>query len=86
MPGPAPRASRRDPTAGRNDPELRGALLALRSVARRVQQLIAEERELAREIKTLTEKLAPQLLDQPGVGPLLSGTLEHVRPVGGKWL
>ena len=56
----------------RPDPELRGALLALRSVARRVQQLIAEERELAREIKTLTEKLAPQLLDQPGVGPLLA--------------
>ena len=64
--------------ARRNDPELRGALLALRSVARRIKQLIAEERELAREIKTLTEKLAPQLLDQPGVGPLLSGTLEHV--------
>lgn len=56
----------------RRDPELRGALLALRSVARRVQQLTAEERELAREIKTLTETLAPQLLDQPGVGPLLA--------------
>jgi hypothetical protein len=39
----------------RQDPELRGALLALRSVARRIQQLIVEERELAREIKTLTE-------------------------------
>jgi hypothetical protein len=49
----------------RQDPELRGALLALRSVARRVRQLIVEERELAREIKTLTEKLAPQLLEQP---------------------
>jgi transposase len=56
----------------RQDPELRGALLALRSVARRVQQLTLEERELAREIKTLTQKLAPQLLDQPGVGPLLA--------------
>ncbi len=56
----------------RTDTELRGALLALRSVARRVQQLTGEERELAREIKTLTEKLAPQLLDQPGVGPLLA--------------
>jgi transposase len=58
--------------ARRNDPELRGALLALRSVARRIQQLIGEERELAREIKTRTERLAPQLLDQPGVGPLLA--------------
>jgi transposase len=56
----------------RTDPELRGILLALRAVARRVQQLTAEERELAREIGSLTEKLAPQLLDQPGVGPLLA--------------
>jgi transposase len=44
-------------------------MLALRSIARRVLQLTAEERELAREIETLTRKLAPQLLDQPGVGP-----------------
>jgi hypothetical protein len=61
---------------GRGDAELRGSLLALRSIARRVLQLTAEERELAREIETLTRKietltrkLAPQLLDQPGVGP-----------------
>ena len=40
--------------AGRRDPELRGSLLALRSIARRVLQLTAEERELAREIETLT--------------------------------
>lgn len=32
-------------------------------------QLTAEERELAQEIERLTRKLAPQLLDQPGVGP-----------------
>jgi transposase len=55
--------------AGRGDPELRGSLLALRSIARRVLQLTGEERELAREIETLTRKLAPQLLAQPGVGP-----------------
>lgn len=54
---------------GRQDAELRGNMLALRSIARRVLQLTAEERELAREIETLTRKLAPQLLDQPGVGP-----------------
>jgi transposase len=53
---------------GRTDAELRGSLLALRSIARRVLQLTAEERELAREIETLTRRLAPQLLDQPGVG------------------
>lgn len=55
--------------AGRHDPEVRGSLLALRSIARRVLQLTAEERELAQEIERLTRKLAPQLLDQPGVGP-----------------
>ena len=53
----------------RHDPELRGSLLALRSIARRVLQLTVEERELAREIETLTRELAPQLLNQPGVGP-----------------
>jgi transposase len=56
------------PDRGR-DPELRGTMLALRSTARRVLQLTAEERELAREIETITRNLAPQLLDQPGVGP-----------------
>jgi transposase len=52
------------------DPELRGTLLALRAVARRVMALTVEEREPGREIETLTRKLAPQLLEQPGVGPL----------------
>ena len=56
----------------RHDPELRGTLLALRALARRIQQLTAEERELAREIEQLTSKLAPQLLTQPGIGPLLA--------------
>jgi hypothetical protein len=36
---------------GQRDAELRGSLLALRSIARRVLQLTAEERELAREIE-----------------------------------
>ena len=55
---------------GRQDPELRGTLLALRALARRVKALTGEERELAREIETLTRRLAPQLLEQPGIGPL----------------
>ena len=59
----------------RQDPELRGTLLALRAIARRVQQLTAEERELAREIEQLTSKLAPQLLTQPGIGPLLAAQI-----------
>jgi transposase len=54
----------------RQDQELRGTQLALKALARRVQQLTSEERELGREIERLTRKLAPQLLDQPGIGPL----------------
>ena len=54
---------------GRADAELRGSSLALRSIARRVLALTAEERELAREIERLTRRMAPHLLDQPGVGP-----------------
>jgi transposase len=53
----------------RQDPELRGTQLALKALARRVQQLTTEEREFGREIERLTRKLAPQLLDQPGIGP-----------------
>jgi hypothetical protein len=45
----------------RADAELRLSLLALRSIARRVLALTAAERELAREIETITRKLAPQL-------------------------
>jgi transposase len=56
----------------RRDSELRGTLLALRSVARRLQALTYEERQLAREIELLTRRLAPQLLEQPGIGPLLA--------------
>lgn len=59
----------------RNDPEQRGTQLALKAIARRIQQLSAEERELNREIQKLITKLAPQLLDQPGVGPLLAAQL-----------
>jgi transposase len=59
----------------RQDPELRGSLLALKAVARRIQQLTAEERQLAREIEQLVRALAPQLLDQPGIGPLLAAQL-----------
>jgi transposase len=56
----------------RSNPELRGTALALRAIARRVLAVTHEERELTREIDKLTRKLAPQLLDQPGIGPLLA--------------
>jgi transposase len=57
------------------DVELRGTLQALRSLARRVQHLTVEERELAAQIETLTCELAPHLLEQPGVGPLAAAQL-----------
>jgi len=52
------------------DVELRGTLYALRSLARRIEMLTGEERELGTEIETLTLELAPHLLNEPGVGPL----------------
>jgi transposase len=58
-----------------NDPELRGTLLAMRAVARRVQHLTLEERELKREIETLVDELAPALLAEPGVGPVSAAQL-----------
>jgi hypothetical protein len=65
---------------GRRDPELRGSLLALRSIARRILHLTAEEREPARAIETLTRKLAPQLLNEPGVGPHAAAQLVQRSP------
>jgi transposase len=59
----------------RRDVELRGTVRALQAVGRRVQRLTAEERELAGEIERLTRTIAPQLLDQPGVGPLAAAQL-----------
>jgi transposase len=56
--------------ARHHDPELRGTLLAMRAVARRVQQLTLEERELKHEIETLVDELAPRLLAEPGIGPV----------------
>jgi transposase len=53
----------------------RAGLCQLLAVARRVQQLTAEERELHREIESLTRTLAPQLLDQPGIGPLAAAQI-----------
>jgi transposase len=57
------------------DVELRGALQALRAVAGRIQHLTTEEHELAGELEMLTRQLAPQLLDQPGVGPLVAAQI-----------
>ena len=61
--------------ANRRDVELRGTVLALRSLARRVQALTLEERQLASEIDQLVRNLAPHLLEQPGIGTLLAAQI-----------
>ena len=57
------------------DRQLRGALLAMRLLAVRIEALTLEQRELEGEIVALVRELAPQLLAQPGVGPI---TAAHV--------
>ena len=55
--------------AGHTD-ELAATKQALRSLARRIKALTAEAADLETPIRSLIEAVAPQLLTQPGVGPL----------------
>ena len=56
-------------------PQLRGTLLALRSLARQVELTTREAATLEREIDGLVEQLAPQLLSRFGVGPISAAQL-----------
>jgi transposase len=56
-------------------PQQRATLLALRAVARQVQLATREARTLERELESLTRRLAPQLLDHFGVGPVTAAQL-----------
>jgi transposase len=49
--------------------------LALRSLAKRIQQLQAEAQTLEQELARRTQTLAPQLLEQPGLGPISAAAL-----------
>ncbi len=49
--------------------------LVLRSLAPRVEAATAEAAELEREILAHVRVLAPQLLDEPGVGPIVAAQL-----------
>jgi transposase len=49
--------------------------LVLRSLARRVQAATLEADELERELLTHVRALAPALLDEPGVGPIVAAHL-----------
>jgi transposase len=62
------------PTASR-DPERAASALALRSLARRVQTLTEEAATLERTLRQHVEALAPELLRQPGIGPIVAATL-----------
>jgi transposase len=49
--------------------------LVLRSLARRIQAATVEAAELEREIHAHVRALAPALLDEPGVGPIVAAQL-----------
>jgi transposase len=56
-------------------PQLRSALLALRSVARQVELATREAATLEHELAEIARRLAPQLLTAFGVGPITAAQL-----------
>ncbi len=63
---------RRSSSAGTDELATR---LVLRSLARRIQAATAEAAELERELLGHVRALAPALLDEPGVGPIVAAQL-----------
>ena len=51
------------------------AILLLRTLARRIQAATAEAETLEREILSHVRALVPELLDEPGVGPIVAAQL-----------
>jgi transposase len=56
-------------------PDQVATTLVLRTLARRVQAATVEADELEREILAHVRALAPQLLDEPGVGPIVAAQI-----------
>jgi transposase len=56
-------------------PDELAARLVLRSLARRIEAATLEAVELEREILALVRALAPWLLEEPGVGPIVAAQL-----------
>jgi transposase len=56
-------------------PDEVAARLVLRSLARRIEAATVEADELERELLAHVRVLAPQLLDEPGVGPIVAAQL-----------
>jgi transposase len=61
--------------SGSRTPEQLAVVLALRSLARRIEAATAEAYELEREILKHVRALVPELLDEPGVGPIVAAQL-----------
>ena len=61
--------------SARSDPDELAARLVLRSLARRIGAATIEAGELEGEILTHVRLLAPQLLDEPGVGPIVAAQI-----------
>ena len=68
------RCSRLRRTSTGADDEL-ATRLVLRSLARRIEAATVEAAELEREILAHVQALAPALLDEPGVGPIVAAQL-----------
>jgi transposase len=56
-------------------PDELAIMLALRSLARRIEAATAEAHELEREIVGHVRALVPELLNEPGVGPIVAAQL-----------
>lgn len=59
----------------RGRPEELASRLVLRTLARRIEAASGEAAELEREIALHVQALAPQLLEEPGVGPIVAARL-----------
>src|SRR5262249_14823925 len=68
------RCSRFRPSRARA-PEQLATILALRSLARRIQAATNEAAELEREILAHVRATIPELLDEPGAGPIIAAQL-----------
>jgi transposase len=61
--------------SGSRAPDELAIVLALRSLARRIEIATAEADQLEREILKHVRALVPELLDEPGVGPIVAAQL-----------
>ena len=61
--------------SARSRPDELATRLVLRSLARRIEAATSEADELEREILAHVRALAPELLDEPGVGPIVAAQL-----------